>query len=152
MSEVNWVDMYTQPYAGENELLNDWVEQCLAHAKWELFENQEDWVLMAGETGVGMPPKFKENARIAIRQACMNQFHYLADYMVDRIVTEYRLSNIDLDEDTIWQLQEDLPEDGYEEWEEECRKRIFAEYKQYLGYDKAIEYFKNIWTEGWFPQ
>ena len=149
MGEVNWVDMYTQPYAGDNELLNDWVEQCLAHAKWELFENQENWLHMANEI---MPPKFKENARTAIRQACMNQFCYLADYMVDRIVTEYRLSNIDLDEDTIWNMELDLPEGGYDEWEQQCRERIFKEYEEHLGHDKAVEYCKSIWTEGWLPE
>ena len=152
MSEVNWVDMYLEPYAEEDETLNHWIDRLMRNVRWRLFENQEDWLYMAGELGEGMPPKFKDNARKAMYDACVDEFGWLISYMIDRLITEYRISNIDLDEDTIWNITEDLPEGGYEEWETECRKRIFNEYEQYLGHDRAIEHFKGIWTEGWFPE
>ena len=152
MSETNWVELYTQPYAEEDTLLNSWIEEQLRHVRWHLWEHQEDMVYMAGELGEGMPPKFKPEARKILEQACEREFGWLIAYMVDRLITEYRLSDIDLDEEMIWQLQEDLPEGGYEEWEEECRKHIFAEHEKYIGHDKAVEYCKSIWKEGWLPE
>lgn len=152
MSDFTYVDTCLQPYAEDDTLLNDWLDNFIAHIKLRLFKKQEDWVHMAGEFGKGSIPKLKENAIDTIVEAAIDEFGWVLNYIVDRLITEYRLSNIDLDENTISELIFEFDEDGYEEWETECRKRIVEDYKNFMDKDKLIDYFSNLWKEGWRPQ
>lgn len=139
------LDTYLQPYAEEDELLNNWIENLISRVKLDLFKNQEEWLYMSDELEDGSFPKFKENARDYMWDVIQNNFSWLANYIVERLIAEYRLSNIDLDEDTILELKDDLGEDDYNKWEEEARSRILKEYSQYLGEEKAKEVLYSKW-------
>ncbi len=141
------LDTYLQPYADENELLNSWIKNLIFYIKWDLFKNQEKWLYMSNELGDGSCPKFKENARDYMWDVIQSHFGWLASYIIKRLITEYRLENIDLDEDTIFELKYDLGEDDYNRWEEEARSYILKEYSQHLGEEKAKELLHKQWEK-----
>lgn len=143
------LDIMLEPYAEDDALLNSWVEAQLSQIKVNLFRKQTDWLYLNGELGEGCVPKFRLCGRDYIREACYRNLGWLVDYMVNRLVAEYRLSNIDLDEETILDLQWEMGKEEYEEWELECKRRIFKEYCKMMGEDEAKAYFEKLWGEGW---
>lgn len=145
----NYIDMYLEPYAEDDALLNDWIDHTLARVKWKLFERQEDWLYMYGELGDSRLPKFKSNAREYMVETIHQELGWLVCYMVDRLVTQYRLGNIDLDDSTINDLYWDLDEEGYTAWELEARRRIFEDYAKGLGEEKTEELAESWWGEDW---
>ena len=144
-----FLDMMLQPYAEEDELLNTWIERLLVNVRWKLFEGQEKWLYMSGELGEGAIPKFKNNAREYMKDIIYGEFGWLVDYLIERLIAEYRLSNIELDDGTIADLKWDMSAEEYEEWELECKRRIFEDYKEILGEEKTIEHFNKLWGENW---
>lgn len=112
---------------------------------------------MAGELGEGSIPKFKKNAVSAIQDAVYNEFGWLANYMTDRLIAEFRLANIDLNEELIEEMKynmggyEDENDTTYDEWEAEARERIFKEYEKNLGREKTLELAKKWWGEDFSP-
>ena len=147
----NYIDMYLKPYAEDDTLLNDWIDRTLSRVKWKLFERQNDWLYMAGELGKGRLPKFKSNAKEYFAETIYRELDWLVSYMVDRLVTQYRLGNIDLNDSTIDDLYWDLEglEGGYTAWELEARRRIFDEYVKALGEERAEELAESWWGEDW---
>ena len=146
---MNNIDLYLQPYAEDDELLNTWVDTIIHRVSWRLVENQEDWLYMAGEAPDTDLPKLKPEAREYIRKMTHVELGWLVSYIVDYLITKYRLSNIELDEETIADLKWDLEDcnGGYEEWENEARKRIFQEYSEFLGEEKAQELAEGWWGD-----
>lgn len=143
----NVLDWYLEDYSEDNETLNDWMDRTISHIKWNLFQYQHGWVYMSGELGEGAFPKFKDNAIDYLYNVIDMELREVKDYILDRLIANYRLSNIDLDDNTIQMLKEDLGEANYKEWEEEARKRIYAEYEEHLGAEKTKELFKDKWPE-----
>lgn len=158
MTDGAWMLQHSlEPYADEDERLNDWVDNILAHVRWHMFQNQEEWLYMAGELGEGAVPKFKPNAREVMHNAIYREFGWVVAYMMDRLITEYRLGNVDLDDDLIADLRyemggyEDEEDTTYDEWEAEARKRIFKDYEEHLGTNETLRLAKSWWGEDWKP-
>ena len=144
---MNVHDVYdcidTRPYADDDHLLNDFVEDILHHVSWKLFQHQTDFVCMAHEREDGIP-LLKDNVIEVIDRQIDSELSWLYGYMTTRLLMSYRLNNIDLgDEGTQW-LRDDLGDELYLEWESRARKHIYDEYARILGEEKAEEYFKKI--------
>ena len=146
---INWIDHYLEPYAEDDTLLNDWIKDIIRSIQWRLFENQEQWLYMVGEAPDTTLPKFRDNAREYMRRVAYGELGYLVDYIIDYLVTKYRLSNIELDEETVedikWELQD--IDGGYEAWEAEARRRIIEEYTEAIGEEKTNRLVKEWWGE-----
>ena len=144
---MNAHDVYdcvaTRPYADDDHLLNDFVEDVLRRVSWKLFQHQGDFVYMAHEREDGIP-LLKDNVIEVIDRQIDSELSWLYGYMTTRLLMSYRLNNIDLgDEGTQW-LRDDLGDELYLEWESRARKFIYDDYAKHLGEEKADEYFKKI--------
>ena len=144
---MNVHDVYdcvaTRPYADDDHLLNDFVEDVLHHVSWKLFQHQADFVCMAHERENGIP-LLKDNVIEVIDHQIDSELSWLYGYMTTRLLMSYRLNNIDLgDEGTQW-LRDDLGDELYLEWESRARKYIYNDYVKTLGEEKAEEYFRKI--------
>lgn len=144
---MNNLDVYLMPYADDDETLNDWVDDLIRRVMWQLFENQEDWLYMAGEKGT--LPVLKDNALDYIRTTIQSESHWLVGYIVRYLIAKYRLSNIELSQEAIDFISEDFEDidGGYETWEEEARRRIYREYKEVLGEEKVKDLVKSWWGD-----
>lgn len=139
-------ETYLESYSeNDDEKLNDWVDSIVYLSSAELFHRQENWIYMAGEEGD--LPQLKENALDYITQVVKSKLSWVTMYIVDRLIAQYRMSNVILNEDAIDMLIEELGEDGYEQWEQEVRTLIFEDYKKALGEKKAIELCQKWWGE-----
>lgn len=151
------LDNMLEPYAEENELLNDWVDRLLGRVRWRMAAQQGNWVYMAGELGKAALPKFKPNARRVMRDTICEEMEWFIEYLIDRLVAEYRLDNIELDDDLIEDMRyemggyEDEEDSTYNEWEAEARNRIFKDYAENLGETRTLELAKDWWGEDWTP-
>ena len=96
---MNVHDVYdciaTRPYADDDHLLNDFVEDVLHHVSWKLFQHQEDFVCMAHEREDGIP-LLKDNVIEVIDRLIDSELTWLYGYMTTRLLMSYRLNNIDL--------------------------------------------------------
>ena len=140
---MNIHDVYdciaTRPYAEDDHLLNDFVEDILRRVSWKLFEHQEDFVYMTHEREDGIP-LLKDNVIEMIDRQINSELSWLYAYMITRLLMSYRLSNIELgDEGNQW-LRDDLGD----ERESRARKFIYNDYVNSLGEEKADEYFRKI--------
>lgn len=133
----------TRPYAENDHLLNDFVEDVLHRVSWKLFQHQEDFVYMANEREDGIP-LLKENVIWTIDDYINSELLWLRSYITTRLLMSYRLGNIDLGEEGMWYLRGELGEEEFLEWESRARKFIYNDYVESLGEEKADEYFKRI--------
>ncbi len=138
----NWVKWYEQPYAEDDFLLNEFIEDALRRTSWKLFENQEKVVYMAYETDNGIP-KMREDAIDYIRMVARNELGRLVSYMVNRILVSYMKGNIDPSEEIKWWFKEDLPEGDDEQFWKEINEYIWQDYAKVLGEEKTAELWKK---------
>ena len=138
----NWVKWYEQPYAEDNFLLNEFVEDALRRTSWKLFGNQEKVVYMANETDNGIP-KMREDAIDYIRMVARNELGWLVNYIVNRILVSYMKGNIDPSEEVKWWFKEDLPEGDDEKFWKEINEYIWQDYAKVLGEEKTAELWKH---------
>lgn len=140
--------IYTRPYAEDNDLLNDYVDEILRHVSWRLFRQQEDICFTISERN---PPMLKEEAVDIIEAECRKELNWLVDYMVMRLLISYRLDNIDLGEEGEYELRWSLGEEAYEDFEKAARKHIYQDYVNFLGVKKANSYFEKIGRPEYIP-
>lgn len=138
----NWVKWYEQPYAEDDSLLNEFIEDALRRISWRLFDNQEKVVYMANETDNGIP-KMREDAIDYIRMVARNELGWLVNYMVNRILVSYMKGNIDPSEEVKWWFKEDLPEGDDEEFWKEINEYIWQDYAKVLGEEKTAELWEK---------
>lgn len=138
----NWVKWYEQPYAEDDSLLNEFIEDALRRTSWKLFGNQEKVVYMANETDNGIP-KMREDAIDYIRMVARNELGWLVNYMVNRILVSYMKGNIDPSEEVKWWFKEDLPEGDDEEFWKEINEYIWQDYAKVLGEEKTAELWEK---------
>lgn len=138
----NWVKWYEQPYAEDDSLLNEFIEDALRRTSWKLFGNQEKVVYMANETDNGIP-KMREDAIDYIRMVARNELGWLVNYMVNRILVGYMKNNIDPSEEVKWWFKEDLPEGDDEEFWKEINEYIWQDYAKVLGEEKTAELWEK---------
>lgn len=135
----------TRPYAEDDELLNDYVEEIIRNVMWKAFRNQEE--ICSRFVSKNNPPKLAEDVDVILRNYVNREFDWLAHYIIARILIAYRIENIDLGEDGEWFLRDYLGDELYDEFEVAARKYIYQDYEYHLGKEKADEYFRRIGRE-----
>lgn len=140
--------IYTRPYAENNDLLNDYVDEILRHVSWRLFRQQEDICFTISERN---PPMLKEEAVDIIEAECRKELNWLVDYIVNRMLISYRLSNIDLGEEGENELRWNLGDEEYEDFEKAAREYIYQDYVKFLGTEKTNLYFEKIGRSEYIP-
>lgn len=145
----DFLDFMLRPYAEKDEFLNDWIDHSIGSVRWNIFEKQEDFVYMLGELKKGSLPKFKEDAYWKIEKAVIDEIYDIIDYMVYRIILEIHLGNVDLSDNIIESLKNFMDEEEFEDFELECRNRIFKDYAKNLGEYRTKELTNQWWGEGW---
>lgn len=133
--------IYTRPYAEEDELLNDYVDRILHNVTWKLFEDQQNICYMINEKN---PPMLKDNFIEVATRYIEHEFGWLREYLLIRLLIEYRLSNLDLGEENEEWLKDMLGEEEYEDFEKIAKEYIYKDYVKMLGQEEADLYFEKI--------
>lgn len=133
--------IYTRPYAEEDELLNDYVDRILHNVTWKLFEDQQNICYMINEKN---PPMLKDNFIEVATRHIEDEFGWLREYLLIRLLIEYRLSNLDLGEENEEWLKDRLGEEEYEDFEKIAKEYIYKDYVKMLGQEEADLYFEKI--------
>ena len=133
--------IYTRPYAEEDELLNDYVDRILHNVTWKLFEDQQNICYMINEKN---PPMLKDNFIEVATRYINHEFGWLREYLLIRLLIEYRLSNLDLGEKNEEWLKDMLGEEEYEDFEKIAKEYIYKDYVKMLGQEEADLYFEKI--------
>lgn len=140
-----WVDWYEQPYADDEDKLNDFIKQALCRISWHLFDKQEEIVYMANETENGIP-KMKEGAIEEISRTVRSELGWLVNYMVSRILVAYMKGNIDPSDEVKHWFEEDLldpEEDNIGQFWKEINDYIWNDYVKVLGEKRTAELWKK---------
>ena len=99
--------MYTRPYAEDDALLNDFINDLIRHVSWKMFTHQEEVCYTIAEKN---PPMLKDNVIGFLRTAINNELGWVRDYVICRMLMSYRLSNVDLGEEAELYLRDALGE------------------------------------------
>lgn len=138
----NWIEYFENPYAEDDELMNDWVETIMHRVSWKLFDHQRDIIKMAYETENDIPV-LKDEAIEIIDQVITSELGWLRSYIINRILVSYAKGNIDLGEEGRWYMDEQFdPEDAADFWKE-IDKYIWQDYAKVLGDEKTAELWKK---------
>lgn len=140
--------IYTRPYADDDALLNDFVEDVIRQVSWKMFENQEEICYMISEKN---PPMLKDNVIDYMRQVINSEFGWLRNYIVCRMLISYRMSNIDLGEEGEWYLRDSLGDESWNEFNDAANQHVWDDYVKYLGKDRAKTYFERINRSEFIP-
>lgn len=133
--------IYTRPYANNEDLLNDFVEDVIRHVSWKMFENQEEICYMIIEKN---PPMLKDNVIDYMRQVINSELSWVRDYIICRMLIAYRMSNVDLGEEGECYLKDALGDESWNEFNDAANQHVWNDYVKYLGKDKAKAYFEKI--------
>ena len=133
--------LYTRPYADDDALLNEFVDQIVRQTSWEMFKDQEQICHMITKQN---PPKLKDGALDHLINIVNTKLGWIRNYIVCRILLSYRLGNVDLDEESEWYLREEFDDEDWEELNQAINRHIWDDYRKYLGDDKAAEHFTKI--------
>lgn len=141
--------IYTRPYAEDDALLNDFVDNIFRRVSWKMFENQEQICYMISEKN---PPMLKDNAIEYMRAAINSELSWLRNYIICRMLISYRMSNVDLGEECEWYLHDELGKENWEDFTQKINKYIWNDYAKYLGEDGAKKYFEKINRLEYIPE
>lgn len=139
---TKWIDFYEAPYAEDDTLLNNFVEDTLRRVSWKLFENQKEVVYMADETDSGIP-RMKEDIIEVIYRAVTSELGWLRDYMVSRILVSYLKGNIESNDEVDWFFKDDLDPEDYAEFRKEIDKHIWDDYAKHLGETRTAQLWEK---------
>lgn len=140
--------MYTRPYADDDALLNDFINDLIRHVSWKMFTHQEEFCHTIAERN---PPMLKDNVIGFMRTVINNELGWVRDYVICRMLMSYRLSNVDLGEEAELYLQDSLGEEQWAEFEEAAKKFIWNDYAKFCGVKGAKEYFTRIDRTEYIP-
>ena len=140
--------MYTRPYAEDDALLNDFINDLIRHVSWKMFTHQEEVCYTIAEKN---PPMLKDNVIGFLRTAINNELGWVRDYVVCRMLMSYRLSNVDLGEEAELYLRDSLGEEQWAEFEEAAKKFIWNDYAKFCGVKGAKDYFTRIDRTEYIP-
>jgi hypothetical protein len=90
----------------------------------------------------------KDDGERYLRNLIKFELGHLVEYIYIKMLIQYRLGNLDLNDGAQWDLNEEFGEDA-PELETAIRKAVYADYAKFLGVDKANAYFKRIGREDW---
>ena len=140
--------MYTRPYAEDDALLNDFINDLIRHVSWKMFTHQEEVCYTIAEKN---PPMLKDNVIGFLRTAINNELGWVRDYVICRMLMSYRLSNVDLGEEAELYLRDSLGEEQWAEFEEAAKKFIWNDYAKFCGVKGAKDYFTRIDRTEYIP-
>lgn len=140
--------MYTRPYAEDDALLNDFVNDLIRRLSWEMFTHQEEICYTIAEKN---PPMLKDNVIDHMRTVINNELGWVRDYVICRMLISYRLSNIDLGEEAELYLRDSLGEEEWAKFEEAAKKFIWDDYVKFGGVKGAKDYFTRIDRTEYIP-
>lgn len=140
-----------QPYAEDDTLLNEWIDDIAAQINWNMFKNQEDWVYMSGDLGEGRFPQFKNCDCVydSFSESFNRAIGILEGYLWERFITNIRLSNVDLGKDMENELRFLWGDERFEEWEAAAKEYVFEDYSKDLGEETANKIFNKAWGKNW---
>jgi len=143
MDELNKIFdcIYTRPFTGDDVAFNDFVDNLIRSLSWDMFEHQEEICHMITKRN---PPKLKDGALDRLFNFINNEFGWLRGYIACRILMSYRLSNVDLDDESEWYLREQFDKEDWDDFNKAVNRHIWDDYRKYLGDDKAAEHFTKI--------
>lgn len=140
--------MYTRPFAEDDALLNDFIDDLVRRLSGKMFTYQEEICYTIAEKN---PPMLKDNVIGYMRQAINNELGCVRDYIICRMLISYRLSNVDLGEEAEWYLRDSLGEEQWAEFEEAAKKFIWNDYVKFCGVKGAKDYFTKINRTEYIP-
>lgn len=140
--------MYTRPYAEDDVLLNDFINDLIRHVSWKMFTHQEEVCYTIAEKN---PPMLKDNVIGFLRTVINNELGWVRDYVICRMLISYRLSNVDLGEEAEWYLRDSLGEEEWVKFEEAAKKFIWNDYAKFCGVKGAKDYFTRIDRTDYIP-
>jgi hypothetical protein len=140
--------MYTRPYAEDDALLNDFINNLIRHLSWEMFVHQEETCYDITEKN---PPMLKDNVIDYMQTAINNALEGIRDYVICRMLMSYRLSNIDLGEEAESYLRDSFGEEEWAKFEEIAKKYIWNDYARFCGVKGAKNYFTRIGRTEYIP-
>lgn len=133
--------IFTRPYAEDSYAMNDFIETLIRHLSWKMFEHQEEICYNITEKN---PPMLKDNVVEYMRNVLNNEFGWVRNYIICRMLISYRLSNVDLGEEAEWYLREEFDEDSWNDLNDAINRYIWEDYARTLGTEGAKKYFKRI--------
>lgn len=133
--------IYTRPFAEDDYTFNEYIDRLLKEVSWKLLEYQEEICYMINEKN---PPMLKDNAVSVMKEIIRPKFSWIIDYIICRILIEYRMGNVDLGENAEAYLREAFEDEEWDRLTEAINTYIWKDYSTSLGVEKAKEYFTRI--------
>lgn len=133
--------IYTRPFAEDDALLNDFIDDLIRQLSWDMFEHQDE---ICYDISQKNPPMLKDNVIEYMRIFLNIKMGFVRDYIISRMLISYRMSNVDLGSEGEWYLRESFDDESWTEFNESMNKYVWDDYCKYLGSEKAKEHFKKI--------
>jgi len=140
---MNWNEKAN--YFDEDTLAAEWFNHLCHRVDVHIIKHQKELLYMASETENGLP-KFKEGAIEQMRDYIIQELGWMIESIIDALIKVHRINgNIDLSEEMIYWLIDEMGAEGYGAWEIDARHKIFNEYADILGEDRAKELAEKWW-------
>ena len=133
--------IYTRPFAEDDALLNDFIDDLIHQLSWEMYKHQDE---ICYDISQKNPPMLKDNVIEYMQNALNVKMGFVRDYIISRMLISYRMSNVDLGSEGEWYLRESFDDESWTEFNESMNKYVWDDYCKYLGSEKAKEHFKKI--------
>lgn len=133
--------IYTRPFAEDDALLNDFIDDLIRQLSWEMFKHQDEICYNICQKN---PPMLKDNVIEYMRNVLNVKIGFVRDYIISRMLISYRMSNVDLGSEGEWYLRESFDDDDWKQFNNVMNKYVWDDYCRYLGPEKAKEYFTKI--------
>lgn len=133
--------IYTRPYADDEVTLNEEIDRIMKDLSWKMFEDQQKICYNITEKN---PPMLKDNVIDYMREKINQEFAWIREYIICKMLISYRLSNVDLGDEATYYLKEVFDEEEWAELNEAINHYIWEDYSGMIGEEKAIEYFNRI--------
>lgn len=133
--------IYTRPFADDDALLNDFINDLIHQLSLEMFEHQEEICYNISQKN---PPMFKNNVIEHMQNVLDIKMGFVRNYIISRILISYRMSNVDLGFEGEWYLRESFDDESWVDFNKAMNKYVWDDYCKYLGLEKAKEYFTKI--------
>lgn len=133
--------IYTHPFAEDDALLNDFIDDLIRQLSLEMFKHQEEICYNISQKN---PPMLKDNVIERMQNVLNVKMGFVRDYIISRMLISYRMSNIDLGSEGEWYLRESLGDEDWADFNKAMNKYVWDDYCKYLGPEKTKEYFMKI--------
>lgn len=133
--------IYTRPFAEDDALLNDFIDDLIHQLSWEMYRHQDE---ICYDISQKNPPMLKDNVIEHMQNILNVKMGFVREYIISRMLISYRMSNVDLGSEGEWYLRESFDDESWIEFNEAMNKYVWDDYCKYLGSEKAKEYFEKI--------